>query len=379
MTSPLLDALIPLRGAMLVGLGSLVIHESPSRDKAALDRLADVLTARFEALGLAVDRIANDQGGDHLRIVFGEPSDANPPALVLCHFDTVWPIGTRERRPFRGEGDRAFGPGVYDMKASLVLCEFAVRAIQSLNRELPRPVVFLFTSDEEIGSPESRRWIEAEATKSAYVLVMEPPLSQGRLKTARKGVGRFTLEIQGVAAHAGVEPEKGISAVHELAHQILALTALADPEAGTTINVGVVQGGTTTNVIPALATAQIDVRVSTLDEARRIEAAIAGLRPVVPGASLQIQGGINRPPMERTAAVASLFERARAIGHSLGLDLGEGATGGGSDGNFTAALGLPTLDGLGTPGAGAHANDEQIEVTALPVRAALLAALLCEL
>ncbi len=378
MNSPLFDHLRPLRGAMLDALKTLVDHESPSLDKIALDTLAETITTRFQTLGLSVDRIGNATGGDHLRIRL-DSKQAGPPALVLCHFDTVWRVGTLARMPFRVDEDHAHGPGVYDMKASLVVAEFAVRAILSGDVEPPRPVVFLFTSDEEIGSPDSRPLIEAEAQRSAFVLVLEPPLSDGRLKTARKGVGRFTLTIQGRAAHAGVEPEKGLSAVTELAHQILAINALADPSSGTTINVGLVQGGTTTNVVPALATAEIDVRVTSQKEADRISSALGTLRPVASGVIFALRGGFNRPPMERTPEVASLFDRVRDVGRSLGLDFGEGSTGGGSDANFTASLGLPTLDGLGVPGAGAHATHEHILIDALPERAAFLAELLLKL
>jgi len=377
--SPLIDHLTPLRGAMLDALEGLVVRESPSHDKPALDALAGHLAGRFAALGLGVDRIANGAGGDHLRVRLGAPDDGRPPALVLGHYDTVWPAGTLAAMPFRVEGGRASGPGVYDMKASLVLAEFAFRAVQALGKTPPRPVVLLLTSDEEVGSPTSRRLIEEEAAKSDYVLVLEPPLPGDRLKTARKGVGRFVLEVTGRAAHAGVEPEKGVSAVVELAHQILAVGGLADPSAGTTLNVGVVRGGSTPNVVPAAATAEVDVRAATLDEARRVEAAFAALRPALPGAGLAVTGGFNRPPMERTPQVAALYGRAREVGRSLGMDLGEGSTGGGSDGNFTAALGLPTLDGLGAPGGGAHADHEHVAVEALPRRAALLAALLLEL
>jgi glutamate carboxypeptidase len=239
--------------------------------------------------------------------------------------------------------------------------------------------VALFTSDEEVGSPTSRALIEAQARASAYALVLESPLAGGRLKTARKGVGRFTVAITGRAAHAGIEPEKGISAVVELAHQILRLSDLADPAAGTTVNVGVVRGGSTPNVVPAEASARVDVRVTTLAEAARIEAAMAALRPVLPGATVTATGSFDRPPMERTPQSAALFERARAIAATLGQELTEGATGGASDGNFTAALGLPTLDGLGALGAGAHAADEHILIDSLPERAALLAALLLAL
>ncbi len=377
MNNALLDHLATCRPAMLEALEALVVRESPSRDRAAIGALATDLGARFEGLGLAVERIGED--GENLRVVFGAPVDGREPGLVLCHFDTVWPLGTLARMPFRIENGRAHGPGAYDMKASLVLCEFAVRAVRALSLQPARPVVFLFTCDEEIGSPSSRTLIEDEARRSAYVLVMEPPLSDNRLKTARKGVGRFTLEITGRASHAGVEPDKGVSAVTELAHQILAINAMADPPRGTTLNVGVVQGGTTPNVVPAEASAQIDVRATSLDEAARVTAAMSALRPVLPGAALRVGGGFNRPPMERTPQVAALFERVRAIGKSVGLDLGEGSTGGGSDGNFTAALGRPTIDGLGTPGAGAHAEHEHVLIEALPVRAALLAALLLEL
>ena len=375
----LLDHLHARLDAMVGALGALVARESPSHDKVALDALAGDLEARFQSAGLAVERLANDQGGDHLRLRLEGRDASARPALVLCHFDTVWPVGTLARMPFRVDGGRAHGPGAFDMKASLVLAEFAVRALRDLGRAPGRPVVFLFTSDEEVGSPTSRRLIEEEAGRSAYVLVTEPPLPGLRFKTARKGVGRFTLEVTGRPAHAGVEPEKGISALVEIAHQVLAVSALGDPAEGTTVNVGVLQGGTAANVVPASAVATVDARASTLAESRRIASALAGLRPVLSGAALRVSGGFNRPPMERTPQVAGLFERARAVGLSLGMDLGEGSTGGGSDGNFTAALGVPTLDGLGAPGAGAHAEHEHVEVDALPARAALLAALLTEL
>ena len=360
---------------MLDVLKGLVDHESPSGDKAALDGLAATLAGRFRAIGGSVEVIDNPLGGNHVRARF-EGSATLRPALVLGHFDTVWSLGRLAERPFAIEDGRAFGPGVYDMKASLVLAEFALR---SLECPLPRAVVVLLTSDEEIGSPTSRRPIEDEAKKCAYVLVLEPPLAGGRLKTARKGVGLFTLTVEGRAAHAGVEPEKGISAIEELAHQIVSLNRLRKPEAGTTINVGLARGGTAPNVVAEEATATIDVRVASLDEGRRIEEAFQALQPILPGARLTVTGRFNRPPMERSPAVADLFERARMIGRSIGLELEEGSTGGGSDGNFTAALGVPTLDGLGVEGAGAHADHEQIRIDSLPERAALLAALLRDL
>lgn len=369
------------RADLLGQIEQYVGFETPSTDKARCDALADHLERHFAALG-AVERLANPNGGDNLRIRVtapGAPADARP-ALVLCHYDTVWAAGTVAARPFRVEGDTAYGPGAYDMKASLVLAEHALRAAAAAGLALPRPVTLLFTSDEEIGSPGSRALIEATASEAAYVLVLEPPVEpHGALKTARKGGGVFTVEITGRAAHAGVEPEKGVSAVTEMARQILAINELADTARGTTINVGVAGGGSRPNVVPDTARLVVDARAWTMDEAARLEAAFAALKPHTPGATISVSGGIRRPPMERSAASAELFERARTIGAELGLDLTEGSTGGGSDGNFTAALGVPTLDGLGTPGKGAHAEHEQIHIPGLFERGALLAALLTRL
>ncbi len=375
----LLDALRPRLGAMTDALRALVEHESPSRDKPALDAMARSLAARLVAIGGTAEVVANPDGGDHVRARFFDDPAGGPAALVLGHFDTVWPAGTLAAMPFRVEGGRAHGPGAYDMKASLVLAEFALDALNRLGLRPARPVEVLLTSDEEIGSPTSRRLIEARAAESRFALVLEPPLPDGSLKTARKGVGHFLVTIEGRPAHAGVEPEKGISAIGELAHQILYLHALTDLAAGITVNVGVVDGGTTANVVAARASARVDVRVRTHIQAEVIEAAIRQPTAYIAGARLRVEGGFNRPPMERTQAGADLFERARVVGRSLGLTLSEGTTGGGSDGNFTAAVGLPTLDGLGARGAGAHADHEHIELDSLPERAALLAALLMAL
>ncbi|MBI4492171.1 MAG: M20 family metallopeptidase [Chloroflexi bacterium] len=381
-TQALLDYLSPRQAEMVRALGELVEHESPSLDKGLLDALAAALCARLEAVGAEAHRLANPGGGDHVQAVV-RPADpaaaATPPALVLCHFDTVWPAGTLREKPFQVEDGRARGPGVFDMKAGLVLLLFALAAIRDLRLALPRPVVALCTSDEEIGSPTSRALIEAAAGAAAYALVLESPLAGGVLKTARKGVGHFVLEVHGRAAHAGLEPEKGISAVTELAHQVLRLQELSDPSRGTTVNVGVVRGGSRANVVAARAEAEIDVRVTTLAEAEWVARIIRGLEPRLSGARLEVRGGLNRPPMERTEAVAALFQRAQSIGRSLGLELAEGSAGGASDGNFTAALGLPTLDGLGALGDGAHADHEHVLVDSLPSRAALLAALLLRL
>lgn len=361
----------------LAELKALVEHESPSGDKPRLDALAGTIAARWAGLGGEVDRLASGAGDHLVGRFFG--SIAEKPALVVGHFDTVWPVGTIGRLPFRREGGRLYGPGAYDMKASLVLVAAVFEAFAALGLAPRRPVTVLFTSDEEVGSKTSRALIEDLARESLHALVLEPPLADGSLKTARKGVGRFGLEVQGKAAHAGVAPEQGASAVVELAHQILRIQALNDPASGTTVNVGTVQGGTTPNVVPARASAQVDARAVTIAGAEALERAMAGLAAATPGTRVTVSGGFNRPPMERTPAVAALFERARSVGAALGLALTEGSTGGGSDGNFTAAVGTPTLDGLGTPGGGAHADDEHILYKAVPERAALLAALLMEI
>jgi glutamate carboxypeptidase len=366
---------------MLAMIKQLVEFESPSSDAERLNALADHLAELFAPLG-TVERHTNPIGGDHVSIHVPAPhapADARP-ALVLCHFDTVWPVGTLAARPFRVDGDLAYAPGGYDMKASFALVFFALRAVSELGLTLPRPVHLLFTSDEEIGSPAGRPVIEAAARQAAYTLVLEPPVEpHNALKTARKGGGHFVVEVIGRAAHAGVEPEKGASAVTEMAHQILALNALADMAQGSTVNVGVAQGGTRPNVVPAHARLDIDVRAWSTAEAERLTQAIHGLTPVTPGVQLRIEGDFRRPPMERTPVAQALFKQAQAIGATLDLQLTEDRTGGGSDGNFTAALGVPTLDGLGTPGAGAHADHEQFQVPKLFERAALLTALLTKL
>jgi glutamate carboxypeptidase len=369
------------RAELLALAETLVAYETPSGDKTRCDALADHLAARLAPLGI-VERHANPAGGDHLRVTIpapGAPADAAP-ALVLCHYDTVWPAGTLAARPMRVEGDSAYGPGLYDMKISIAMAELALRSATELGLPLARPVVLLLTADEEIGSPTSRALIEATARGCAHVFVVEPPVEPtGALKTARKGGGAFYVDLAGRAAHAGVEPEKGRSAISELAHQILAVNALANPAAGTTLNVGIVRGGSGRNVVPAAASMEIDVRVWSAAEAERVSTAIAGLTPVTPDVTLAVRGGLNRPPMEPTPASAALFAQAHEVGATLGLELHEGKTGGGSDGNFTAAVGVPTLDGLGSPGKGAHAEHEQIHIPGTLERLALLTALLTRL
>ncbi len=366
---------------MLNVIEQLVTQETPSGDKARLDAFAEFLAQRLRAAGAEVEIIANAERGNHVRARFGptvEAGDGNKPALILCHYDTVWAVGSLATHPYRIEDGKAYGPGIFDMQTSLMLAEYAARATRDLAIDLPRSVTILITSDEEVGSPTSRALIEEEALRSAYALVMESPLPGGVIKTSRKGAGSFALEITGRAAHAGVEPERGISAIQELAHQIINLHKLSDMEQGSTVNVGVVQGGTVSNVVAAQATAKIDVRSWTQPEADRLEQSILGLKPMTPGATLKITGGWNRPPLERTAT-ADLFAKTQLIGRKLGLELAEGGTGGGSDGNFTGALGIPTLDGLGVPGHGAHADHEHIEVDQIAGRAALLVAMLAEL
>lgn len=368
---------------ILQTIGELVREETPSNDKERLDLFVERLADRFSGAGLKTEIISSPTRGNHLRGLFEngqfvENPDAAP-ALILCHYDTVWPIGSLASHPFRVDDQGwAYGPGIFDMQSSLALAEYTLRGIQSLALRLPRPVTLLATSDEEVGSQTSRELIEEEARRSAYVLVLEPPLPGGKLKTTRKGGSHFSLKIKGRAAHAGVEPEKGISAVQEMAHQILALHDLTDLAAGTTVNVGVVAAGTRPNVVAAHAEAYIDVRAWTAEEMRRVSEAILALQPNVSGTELVVTGGENRPPLERSVT-GGLFEQARRIARPLGIDLEEAGTGGGSDGNLTGAMGVPTLDGLGIPGDGAHADHEHIEVDKIAERAAILTLLLQEL
>ena len=364
---PRLDEMVEL-------LAELVAIESPTDDRAGLDRMAARLQELFAPFG-AVERFPQAENGDHFVVRIAGRTQEQP-ALALCHYDTVWPSGSLATNPFRIEDGIARGPGVFDMKGGIVCLLYALRALEGSPL---RPLWVFFNSDEETGSKSSRGLIEELARACAHALVFESPLAQGALKTARKGTGRYTVRIEGRAAHAGVEPEKGISAVQEAAHQMLAIHALNAPEHGTTLNVGVLHAGTRANVVAARAEMEVDVRVARTDEAARVDGALRDLQPVLPGAVIRVEGGLHRPPMERIPATAALFARARAIAASMGVELGEGATGGGSDGNFTAALGLGTLDGLGPEGAGAHADHEQAVVASLPRRAALAAGLLAEL
>jgi len=357
---------------------SLVRLESPSDDKAAVDRCGAELTRRLIALGANVTRIPQTTAGDHVRAEWRPACAAGiqrAPILLLGHFDTVWPVGTLDRMSLHERDGRLYGPGIFDMKAGIAAAMLALRALQQ-SREPTTPVVMLWTADEEIGSATSRALIEETARAASAVLVLEPSLPGGAAKTSRKGVGEFELIVRGVAAHAGLDPGKGASAVHELARQILALEALQDPERGITINVGVISGGSRSNVIADRARAEIDVRVQAIEDAARLESVIRGLRPTRPSIQLEVSGGIGRPPLERSPAVVRLYEQAHQIAATIGRELREGAAGGGSDGNFTSALGVPTLDGLGPEGDGAHAVHEHVLLDDLSWRAAFLAGLI---
>jgi glutamate carboxypeptidase len=367
-----------LEAANLIELTTALVRcESPSTDRAALDACAALLVRRLDADGATVSRVAAADTADHVRAEWGGEGRR---VLVLGHFDTVWPVGQMSRMPVEQRDGKLFGPGVLDMKAGLAI---ALTAIRVLTRHVPdeaRPrVTLLATSDEEVGSASSRAEIERLARESDAVLVFEPALPGGALKTSRKGVGEFEITATGLSAHAGANPGMGASAVHELARAIVAVQALNDLPRGRSINVGVVQGGTRSNVVAERATAKVDVRVARMDDAPVVEAALAALRPADSRVTLRISGGINRPPMERTEGVARLFALAAQAGRDIGQTIGEGGTGGASDGNFTAALGVPTLDGLGALGDGPHALHEHVDVAALARRAALAAAILARL
>jgi glutamate carboxypeptidase len=360
---------------MVATLEQLVLLESPSDERDAVNKVADFLAEAFGGLGAQVDRLSQVAFGDHLRLAWG---DGEGQVLLLGHMDTVWPVGETRTRPFEVSDHRATGPGVFDMKGGLIIALYALAALRELGRSPGHRLVFLLNSDEECGSPTSRTLIEEEGLRSEAVLVLEPS-REDALVVWRKGIGRFEMEIHGLASHAGAAHSKGVSAVEELAHQILRLEGLTDYGRGTTVNVGVVQGGSKVNVRPAAAWAEIDLRVTTAKEGERMTRTILGLRPKNPDTSLVISGRINRPPWEVSPASQALFKKAQRAGERLGMDLNPAGTGGGSDGNFTAALGIPTLDGLGVVGDDAHALTEWIDVTSLPRRAALLAELLLDL
>jgi glutamate carboxypeptidase len=364
------------RDWLLDFIEALVAIESPSDDPAAVNRCGAELESRLSALGASTLRVSSASAGDHLRASFGT---GGRQILLLGHFDTVWPIGQLRQMPLKREGGRLHGPGSFDMKAGIGLAALATRAVLEHAPLTGTRIVMLWTTDEEIGSTTSRAMIETEARQSDAVLVLEPSLPGGALKTSRKGVGQFEIVVRGISAHAGLDPGKGVSAIHELARQVLAIEQLQDLDRGVSVNVGVVQGGSRTNVVAVEARATVDARAITIADATAITKTMKSLAPVLTGASIEVTGGFDRPPLERSAGVAKLYEMAQGVAREMGIGLNEGSAGGGSDGNFTAALGVPTLDGLGAVGDGAHAIHEHVEIDALAPRAALIAGLLARL
>ncbi|HET6518932.1 MAG TPA: M20 family metallopeptidase [Geminicoccaceae bacterium] len=367
MSAPRIDA-----DEILDGIRTWVEAETPTDDAPAVNRLMDRVAGDFAALGARVERVPGRGGfGDHLSVRSAWGDDDGPGVLVLCHLDTVHPIGTLARYPFRVEGDAAYGPGIYDMKGGAYLAYYAYRHLVRTGRTTPLPVRLLYVSDEEVGSVTSRALIEAEGRRARYVLVTEPARDGGRVVTARKGTARFRITFRGRPAHSGSRHADGRSAIRELARQVLVLEGLTDYARGVTVNVGVVRGGTRENVVPEEALALVDLRLPTLALGAELVERIRGLAPVDPDVRIEVEGGLNRPPFERSPAIAALFEHARRLAAGIGFALEDTATGGGSDGNFTAAT-VPTLDGLGVDGDGAHTHDERLFVSSLAPRATLL-------
>jgi glutamate carboxypeptidase len=365
------------RDQIVQTIHQLVEIESPSDNKDAVDRLGTLLAGRFEGLGGHAKFHRVQKFGDHLQVDFAGTGSAKP-VLLLGHLDTVYPVGTLASMPCRVADGRLWGPGAFDMKSGIALMVHAIEALRAWHGDvLPRPVTVLLVSDEEIGSDTSRRITENLARQSAVVLVLEPSHGpEGAAKTARKGIGEYILKITGKAAHSGLDFERGQSAIAELARQIVAIQKLIDLKRGLTLNVGTAEGGTRVNVIPAEASAVLDVRVERKEDAAGIDRKLRSLKPLNRKCKLEISGGMNRPPMERTSSVAALYKKAAEIAKQIGWKLEEAAVGGGSDGNFIAALGIPTLDGLGGVGEGAHATHESILISELPKRATLLAELI---
>src|SRR5438552_5915546 len=357
----------------------LVEIESPSDNKQAADRLSAFLAKKFEALGGQIRFHKSSNFGDHLQVDFAGKRGGKP-ALLLGHYDTVYPLGTLANMPCRVADGRLWGPGVLDMKSGIALMLTAIDVLRATHSDLPHPITVLLVSDEEVGSDSSRHITENLAKQSAAVLVLEPSYGlNGAVKTARKGVGEYTVKVTGQAAHSGLDFEKGASAIVELAKQITKIAHMIDMQRGLTLNVGLVQGGTRVNVIPAEATAVLDVRIAKMKDAAAIDRKLRALKPFNRKCTIEINGGMNRPPMERTAGVAALYQKASEIAKRAGWKLEEAAVGGGSDGNFTAGLGIPTLDGLGGVGEGAHATHESIVISELPQRAALVTGLIEEI
>jgi glutamate carboxypeptidase len=359
---------------ILDGIRRWVEIETPTDVPAQVNRLADLVTEGYRDLPVSIDRVAGSGGcGDHLVVRSAWGQDA-PGILVLSHLDTVHPIGFIERLPFRVEGDIAFGPGICDMKGGVYIAYEAFRGFLA-RRRTPLPVTHLIVSDEETGSTTSRHLIEQEGKRAKYVLVTEACRDGGKVVTARKGVGQFEMHIRGIASHSGSRPQDGRSAVRELAHQILELEAFNDTKTGVSVTVGVVRGGTRPNVVPEEAHAEIDMRLPTLALAEALIPKVLSAKAHRDGVKVSVTGGLNRPPYEKTPKIAALFSDARKLAAEIGIDLQDVSTGGGSDGNFTAPF-VPTLDGLGVEGQGAHTDQEQILISSLAPRATLLFRLL---
>jgi len=362
--------------ALVSTIRELVEIESPSDNKAATDRMGGFLAGMFEAIGGRARLHHAEEFGDNLQVDFPGREKAKP-VLLLGHFDTVYPLGTLESMPCRVADGRLYGPGALDMKAGIALMLHVIEALKAWHGGLPRPVTVFLVSDEEVGSSSSRKTTESLARESVAVLVLEPAAGPGgAIKTARKGVGEYRLTVSGVAAHAGLDPGKGHSAIAELARQITALSRLNDLRRGISVNAGVIRGGTRSNVIAAEATADIDVRIKLARQAAMVDRRLRSLRPFDKRCKLSVAGGVNRMPMERNAGVAALYKKAQAIARQIDWKLEEAAVGGGSDGNFTAGMGVPTLDGLGAVGLGAHAAHEHVVIAELPRRALLLAGMI---
>ena len=366
---------------MLEMLGRFVEAESPSTDKPSVDRFGEMVGEIARGTQANVRFFHSRHTGNHLRAEFAFDSKRGAgQVLLLGHLDTVWNLGTIAKMPFRQKRGRAYGPGVFDMKSGIVIGLFALKSLQALGIPVKKKVVLLLTADEEMGSPNSRPITEREARRSDCVLVLEPAHGlSGSLKTARKGVGEFEIRVKGRASHAGLDPEKGASAILELCRQVVRVEKFADPRNGITVNSGVISGGTRSNVVASEAAAQIDARIARTRDMAKLKRKFRSLKPFDSRTKLEVTGQFNRPPLERTAQVIELFELARKLGSTLGINLSEASVGGGSDGNYTAALGIPTLDGLGGVGEGAHAAHENILIGELPRRSALLAHLITQL
>jgi glutamate carboxypeptidase len=354
-------------------LQELVETESPSHDKAAVDNVGQIVMDECLSLGADVETVGQSSVGNHLIARWGKGSEG---ILLLHHMDTVFPIDTLKNMPFHQKDDKTFGPGVLDMKGGIVITLSAIRQLLEEKQMPKRLVTALFTSDEEIGSDSSRALIEKLAREATLVLVLESGLVDGALKVWRKGVGEFLVKVQGRASHAGGAHEEGRNAIQEMAHQVLVIQKMTDYSKGTTLNVGTIKGGTASNVVPAECQVEVDYRVQAPEEAERINAEMNSLRPVIPGTSITVSGGLNRPPMPNDGLMKKTFEKASRIAAGIGITLKAGGTGGGSDANFVAPLGIPVLDGLGTFGEGYHSEREYIFTDSLFSRTALVAELI---